>query len=140
MKAFWKNFFLRGSVAAWSGPVVVCIVWACLKAAGVMETMDVDAVVLGMVSSVILAFIAAGISAVHQLEQLPRALAILIHMAVLYLDYLIVYLLNGWIMPDKLWMFTLFFAAGFALIWIVIFLVNRNAVNRMNARIGGKNE
>ena len=135
MKKFLKDFSLKGTLAAWSGPVVVCIVWGCLHAAGVIDTMEVNTVVLGIISSAVMAFIAAGITAVHQLEQLPRALAILIHMAVLYLDYIIVYLLNGWIMPEKLWVFTAFFTAGFALVWAIIFLSNRIAVNRMNRKL-----
>ncbi len=135
MKKFWKDFFMRGSMAAWTGSVIVGIVWGCLGAAGVIETMAVGDVVKGILSGVVIAFIAAGITALHQMEQIPRGFAILIHMAVLYLDYLIVYLLNDWLKVSAIWIFTLIFAVGFALIWAIIFLVNRKAVNRMNEKI-----
>ena len=135
MKKFWKDFFMRGSSAAWCGPVSVCIVWVCLDAAGVLGSMDIATVTRGVISGTVIAFIAAGITTIHQLEQLPRGIAILIHAAVLYLDYLIIYLLNNWLSVSRIWIFTLCFAAGFALIWVIIFAVNRKAVNRMNAKI-----
>lgn len=135
MKKFWKDFFMRGSSAAWCGPVSVCLVWVCLDAAGVLGPMDIATVTKGVISGTVIAFIAAGITAIHQLEQLPRGIAILIHAAVLYLDYLIIYLLNNWLSVSRIWIFTLCFAAGFALIWVIIFAVNRKAVNRMNAKI-----
>lgn len=135
MKKFWKDFLMRGSMVAWCGPIVMCIVWGCLSAAGVMDTLEVGTVVLGIISATVIAFIAAGITAIHQLEQLPRGMAILIHAAVLYLDYLVIYLINGWLSVSRIWIFTLCFAVGFALVWIIIFAVNRHAVNRMNAKI-----
>lgn len=140
MKKFWKDFFMRGSMAAWCGPLAVSIVWLCLSSAGVLDSLDAGTVLLGVISATAIAFIAAGITAVHQIEQLPRGIAILIHAAVLYLDYLIIYLLNDWLSVSKIWIFTLCFAIGFALVWIIIFAINRSAVNRMNAKLlGSKN-
>lgn len=39
----------------------------------------------------------AGVSIVYQIENLPKAFAGLLQAAVLYIDYLGFYLLNGWI-------------------------------------------
>ena len=62
MKKNIKDFFKRGLVAAWGGPVIMAIVWAVLKSAGVVETLTVDQVVLGIISTTVMAFIAAGVS------------------------------------------------------------------------------
>ncbi len=141
MKKFWVEFIKRGCLFSWCGPVVMCIVWACLYKTGTITSLDVMTIIREVLSVMLVAFIAAGVTAVHQQEQLPRGLAFTIHMAVLYLDYLVIYLINGWLRAGAIWIFTLIFFVCFAIIWIVIFLVNRRAVNRMNMQIGsGEND
>ena len=134
MKKFWPEFFKRGCIAAWSGPVVLCIIWTCLKAAGVVNVLDVDTAVMGIISSVVIAFIAAGITAVYQMEQLPIGMAALIQMAVLYTDYLVIYLLNGWMKVEKIGIFSVCFFAGFAVIWVIIYITTRNSVKKLNVQ------
>lgn len=135
MKKHVIDFCKRGLVAAWGGPVIMAIVWLCLKAAGVVETLTVDQVVLGIISTTFMAFIAAGISIVYQIETLPKSMAALIQMAVLYVDYMGIYLLNGWLPVDKIGMFTLIFIAGFAVIWLIIYMSIRMKVNRINQKM-----
>ena len=133
MKKFWMNFLKRGCMFAWGGPAVLCIVWACLRKAGVIESMDVDTAILAVISTMIVAFIAAGISVVHQMEQLPKGMAALIQMAVLYMDYLIIYLLNGWMPIKAIGIFTLIFVACFGIIWAIIYFTTKNSVDKINA-------
>lgn len=135
MKKHVIDFCKRGLVAAWGGPVIMAIVWLCLKAAGVVETLTVDQVVLGIISTTFMAFIAAGISIVYQIETLPKSMAALIQMAVLYVDYMGIYLLNGWLPVDKIGMFTLIFITGFAVIWLIIYMSIRMKVNRINQKM-----
>ena len=135
MKKHVKNFCKRGMLAAWGGPVIMAIVYLCLKAAGVVETLTVDEVVTGIISTTVLAFIAAGVSIVHQIETLPKAMAALIQMAVLYIDYMGIYLLNGWLPAQKIGMFTLIFIAAFAAIWLIIYATIRMKVNRINQKM-----
>lgn len=138
MKNHVKSFLVRGAMFAWGGPVITAIVWAALKAAGVVTVLSVDEVVLGIVSTTIMAFIAAGVSVVYQIEHLPKAFAGLIQMSVLYLDYLGFYLLNGWIPLNRILPFTLIFAAGFAVIWLAIYIPIRLRVNKMNQMLNKK--
>ena len=135
MKNYGKKFFVRGAMYAWSGPVILAIVWACLQAAGVVHELTVNEVVLGIITMTVMAFIAAGVSIVYQIETLPKAFAGLIQMSVLYIDYLGFYLLNGWIPVHQIWMFTLIFLVAFALIWFAIYFFTRRKVERMNERI-----
>ena len=135
MKKHVKAFCKRGLIAAWGGPVIMAIVWLCLKAAGVMETLTVDQVVLGIISTTVMAFIAAGISIVYQIETLPKSMAALIQMAALYIDYMGIYLLNGWLPVERIGTFTLIFIAAFAVIWLIIYLSIRMKVNRINQKM-----
>lgn len=113
----------------------MAIVWLCLKASGVLEMLTVNQVVLGIFSTTIMAFIAAGVSIVYQIETLPKPMAALIQMAVLYIDYMGIYLLNGWLPADKIGVFTLIFVAGFAAIWLIIYATIRMKVNKINQKM-----
>lgn len=132
MKTYVKEFLKRGMLFAWGGPAVVAFVWLCLGRTGEVTAMPVGEAVLGVYSSLVLAFVAAGITVVYQIEQLPKPMAGLIHLGVLYVDYLAVYLLNGWIKPRVVAAFTGIFVAGFALIWGGVYLAVRRNVKKMN--------
>lgn len=137
MKKYVAEFVKRGLVAAWGGPVVIAIIFAILGVNGVMETLTVQEVCMAIISSTVLAFIAAGISMIYQVEQLPLPMAALIQAGVLYLDYLLVYLLNGWLerQLSVILGFTVIFAAGYALIWLVIYLVIKRQTQKLNEKL-----
>lgn len=132
MKNFIKEFCKRGLMFAWGGPFITAIVWFSIHAAGKLETLTVTEVVLGIITTTVLAFIAAGISVIHQTENVPKAFAALIQAAVLYVDYLGFYLLNGWIPLERVWIFTVIFVAVFAIIWGIIYLSVKAKVDKMN--------
>ncbi len=137
MKKYVAEFVKRGLVAAWCGPVVIAIIFAILGANGTIETLTVQEVCMAIISSTVLAFIAAGISMVYQVEQLPLPMAALIQAGVLYLDYLLVYLMNGWLQNQMvpILTFTVSFAAGYALIWLVIYQVIKRQTQKMNEKL-----
>lgn len=134
---FVKDFILRGIMSAWGGPVVLAIVYAALGSAGVVSSVNVDKLFTAVISSAVMAFIAGGISAIYKTERLPIAFATIIHMIVLYFDYLVFYLLNGYLPSNAIWIFTVIFVAGFLAIWLVIYLIARRKVKRINERING---
>lgn len=137
MKKYALEFVKRGLAAAWGGPVVMAIIYGILGATGVVDALTPREVCMGIFSSTLMAFIIAGISVIYTVEQLPLPTAILIHAGVLYLDYLLVYLLNGWIARNwqTVGIFTAIFAAGYALIWLCIYLCIRRNTNRLNEKI-----
>ena len=137
MKSLIKTFMLRGLVGMGFGPLVMAIIYLCLYHAGVVETIAVPDVVKAIFSITIMAFIAAGIPVIYRLEQLPLISAILIHGAVLYLDYLVMYLFNDWIAKDMtaIVIFTAFFIGGFALIWLMIWLINRRNAKKLSMQL-----
>ena len=132
MKKYVKQFCIRGLMWAWVGPVIMAIVWIALHGAGVITSLTVNQVVLGIFTMTVMAFIAAGISIVYQIETLPKAFAGLIQAAVLYIDYLGFYLINGWIPVSKIWIFTLIFVGCFTVIWFIIYITVKLKVDKMN--------
>ena len=120
MKAFVKEFLKRGFISAWGGPVILAIIYYIVGRIENIETLSVGEVSAGILSITLMAFIAGGITAIYQSEKLPVIFSALIHAAVLYLDYLIMYLMNDWIPKNAaaLGTFTAIFALGFALIWL----------------------
>ena len=137
MKKFIIEFLKRGALFASLGPVILTIVYFFLNLNGVVETIPVSKMIAEIISSVILAFIAAGISAVYTVEKLPYSTAGLIQGSVLFADYLMIYLLNGWI-PFK-WqaiaLFTAIFLAVFLTICLIIYLSVRAKIKKLNEQI-----
>ena len=87
---------------------------------------------MGILSTTVLAFVAAGVSVVHQIESLPKGFAALIQGSVLLIDYGVVYLMNGWLPLNRIGIFALIFVAIFLTIWGIIYLSARAKVNKMN--------
>lgn len=133
-KQFWKEFLHRGLLAAAGGPVVLAIIYGILGATGTVTALAPTEVCTGVLSITLMAFIAAGITAVYQMEQLPLPGAIAIHAVVLYLDYLIMYLLNSWIPRDvtALGIFSAIFFGGFALVWLIIYQFIKRDTDKVN--------
>ncbi len=139
MKKFIVEFLKRGAMFAGLGPVILSIVYIFLGANGVVETVPVTTLIREILTSMLLAFIAAGISAVYQTEKLQLGMASLIQGSVLFLDYIILYLVNGW-MPftwQAIALFTAIFVAAFLIIWAIVYLSIRRNIKKMNQQLNG---
>ena len=134
MKTFWKDFLLRGLVAAGFGPVVLAIIYGILGAAGTVATLTPHEVCMGILSVTLLAFIVGGMNAIYQLEKLPLINAIMIHGAGLYVAYILIYLINGWLQKRLIpvLVFTGIFIAGYAVVWLIIYAVSRAKIQKLN--------
>lgn len=137
MKRFAADFAMRGLVAAGFGPVVLAIIYGILGKAGVTDSLTTGEVCLGIISITLMAFIAGGINVIYTVERLPLISAILIHGSVLYADYLIMYMFNAWL-PRNLnavGIFTAIFISGFAVIWLIVYLINRRNADKLSRRL-----
>ena len=132
MKAFFKEFFKRGFISAWGGPFVLAIIYFIVGKLENVQSIPINEISLGILSITFMAFTAGGITAIYQNDILPLASSILIHAAVLYFDYLIMYLLNDWLPRSEIGIFTAIFAAGFAFIWFIIYLFIKNKTDGIN--------
>ena len=87
-----------------------------------------------------MAFIAAGITVVYEIEKLPLFSAILLHGVALYADYILIYLLNGWLKSQlvPIAIFTGIFIVGFALIWLIIYRVTKSTADSLSQKLKEK--
>ena len=134
MKKFLKEFLFRGLICAAGGPVVLAIIYGILGAVGVAESLTPREVCLGIVTVMILAFVVAGSGVVYTIERLPTPTAALLHGAILYATYLLIYLINGWLLSQwkSVLIFTGCFMAGYALVWLIIYLCIRAKTKKLN--------
>lgn len=137
MKRFICDFVHRGLIACGFGPIILAMVYAFVQADGRIHMLTVNEVVLGVLTSALLAFIAGGINAVYKIERLPLAAAVFIHGIALYIDYVVIYLVNDWIKVEfaSLAVFTACFFAGFAIIWAMIYLHIKRSAERLNQKL-----
>lgn len=134
MKTFWKEFFLRGLICASGGPIVLAIIYGILGATGAVEAFSPKDVCIGIVTITLLAFIAAGMTAIYQMEQLPLPIMILLHGGALYIAYILTYLINGWLQNSliPILVFTGIFVVGYALIWLIIYSIEKAKAEKLN--------
>ena len=139
MKKFWKEFLLRGLICASGGPIVLAIIYGVLGATGAVDAFSPREVCLGIMTITLLAFVAAGMTAVYQMEQLPLPMMILLHGGALYIAYIITYLLNGWLQGTfvPIFVFTCIFLVGYAFIWLIIYCVERAKAEKLNKLLNG---
>ena len=139
MKKFWKEFLLRGLICAGGGPLVLAIIYGILGATGSVEVLAPGEVCMGIITITLLAFITAGMTAIYQMEQLPLPTMILLHGGALYIAYILIYLLNGWLVNQAkpILIFTGIFVAGYAVIWLIIYCVERTKTKKLNQILKG---
>jgi len=137
MKKFILDFVKRGLMVASAGPLVLAVIYYILEAAGAAAAIAPSEAALGIVSLTLLAFLAGGIGTIYSIDRLAPAPAALIHGAVLYAGYLIVYLLNDWIPrnPAAGGVFTAIFIAGYSVIWLIIWRVVRARADSINQKL-----
>ena len=134
MKKFGKEFLFRGLICAAGGPVVLAIIYGILGATGAVEAFSPREVCTGILTITLLAFVAAGMTAVYQQEQLPLAIMILLHGGALYISYMLTYLINGWLKTSliPILVFTGIFVAGYAVIWLIIYRITKAKTKKLN--------
>lgn len=139
MKAFWKEFLLRGLICASGGPIVLAIIYGILGATGAVDAFSPREVCLGIVTITLLAFVVAGMTAIYRMEQLPLPMMILLHGGALYIAYILTYLINGWLHNSlvPILVFTGIFLTGYALIWLIIYFVEKSKADKLNKLLNG---
>lgn len=140
MKKFLKEFMLRGLIFAAGGPLVLAIIYGILGATGAVVSFSPREVCLGILTITLLAFIAAGMTAIYQMEQLPLPTMILLHGGALYIAYILTYLINGWLANQlmPILVFTGIFVVGYALIWLIIYCIEKKKTAKLNKLLSEK--
>lgn len=137
LRKYFKDFLLRGLISMGFGPIVLAIIYAILDLNGIAESVSVAEMVRGIISMSALAFLAGGINVVYQIEELSLFKAIAAHGIVLYLAYVVVYITNNWIKDGLIpfIIFTVIFVLGYAIVWAIIYLINKNKTDQINKKL-----
>ena len=134
MKKHILDFAHRGALACGIGPLVLAVLYLILDRQEAMQPLSAGQVSTGIISLMVLAFIAGGMNSIYQVERLPIMAAVGIHGTVLYICYLITYLINDWLEWSMIsvLVFTGVFIVGYLVIWAVIGAVIRRRTARIN--------
>ena len=137
MKKYILEFLKRGLISSVGGPIVLAIIYAIQGATGSVTAIPVWDVCQSILTISLLAFLVAGFTTLYQIERLPLFAAILIHGIALYLTYILIYLLNGWIVNQMtpILIFTGCFIAGYAIIWLIIYLITKKSTDNLNRQL-----
>ena len=142
MKKIIAEFFRRGFVACGLGPIVLAIFYLIMQQQGIIQTLTVNRVCIGIFSLTALAFVAGGMNAIYQIERLPLMAAVLVHGCVLYISYLITYLLNSWLEwgTAPILVFSGIFVFGYLVIWAIIYSIIRRNTAKVNEMLKEKQQ
>jgi hypothetical protein len=131
-----KEFLHRGLMFGGFGPIVVGIVFACIGFTETIELSGLD-VLLAIVCTYIIAFVQAGTTVFHQIEQWPPMKSALLQMVSLYVVYCGSYLINSWIPFNWIVVlcFTAVFIATYFIIWLIVTIIVRHTTNKLNNKL-----
>ncbi|MCI5549053.1 DUF3021 domain-containing protein [Lactobacillus johnsonii] len=101
------------------------------------HTISIQNVNKNILSSLLLAFIAGGISAVFKVEKISLGLATMIDAIVIYVDYLLFYVFNNWIELQIIpfLVFTALYIIGYLIIWLCIYHQVKVQVKQLNHKL-----
>lgn len=137
MNKYAKEFMMRGLMFGALGPIVLGIVYMIIGFAGVDLALQGWQVLLGIVSTYLIAFVQAGSSVFEQIEEWSAVKSIFFHLGSIYLVYLLAYLVNSWI-PFN-WIVIVIFSAAiivtFLLIWLICYLASKDYIKKLNSII-----
>lgn len=142
IKKYYKDFLMRGLTVMGCGPIVLAIIYTVLELCGVEVILNGYQVALGIITITVLAFVAAGVTVVYQIEELPLVKAIALHGIVLYIAYAVVFLVNGWLKEGYIpfLVFTVIFIVGYFAVWGIVYLVIKKSTDKINVKIAEKTE
>lgn len=137
LKKYFKDFLLRGLVSMGFGPIILSIVYGIFGLCRVVDKLAVNDVVLGFLSITALAFLCGGMTVVYQIEEIGISKAITLHGIALYVAYAVVYITNNWLKDGLIpfLVFTVIFVIGYALVWLVIYLITKRGTDSLNKKI-----
>ena len=137
MNKYLKEFFHRGLIFAGFGPIILGIIFFILS-----KTLDDfyisgEQILLGIVSTYILAFVHAGVTVFNQIEHWSLPKSLFCHFGSLYAVYVLCYVLNSWIPFEwgVIGIFTAIFVTAFFVIWFTVYFIVRATGKKLNATL-----
>ncbi|MBR7111041.1 MAG: DUF3021 domain-containing protein [Clostridia bacterium] len=137
MNKYLKDFLLRGLAFSGFGPIILGVVLACIDLSGVEIALSGSQVLLGVISTYLLAFVQAGASVFNQIEHWSLAKSTGLHFLSLYVVYVLCYVVNNWIPFEwgVIGIFTAIFAVGYFVVWFTVYMIVKSTSKKLNQSI-----
>lgn len=137
MNKYVKSYFLRGLIFGGFGPIIFAIVNLILKWSGVKVELSAYQIFSAIVTTYVIAFVHAGSSVFPQIEKWSPFKSAFFQGISLYTVYTVGYLINNWmpLKPIVILIYSSAFFGVFAIVWVIIYLVSKKTVKKMNHKL-----
>ena len=137
MNKYVKEFFHRGLIFGGFGPIIFGIIIFIVSKTTDNLVLSGGEVLIGIVSTYLLAFVHAGASVFNQIEHWSTGKSLLCHLSTLYVAYSLCYLINTWIPfePTVLLIFTLIFMVVYFVVWGIVYFSIKATSKNFNAKL-----
>lgn len=135
MNKYLKEFLFRGLIFGGFGPIILGIVYYILSKTLNNFSLNGSEILLGIISTYLLAFVQAGVTVFNQIEHWSVPKSLLCHFGSLYVVYVFCYIVNSWI-PFE-WgivgLFTAIFVVLYFIIWFTVYFIAKATGKKLNS-------
>lgn len=137
MSKYVKYFLHRGLIFGGFGPIILGVIYAIISYSHAGFSLSGKDVLIGIVSTYLLAFVQAGSSVFNQIEEWPLTKSLLCHFSSIYLAYVLCYIVNSWIPfePMVIVVFSAIFAITYLIIWLTVYFIVKSTQKKLNSKI-----
>lgn len=137
MSKYVKYFLHRGLIFGGFGPIILGVIYAIISYSNADFSLSGKDVLIGIVSTYLLAFVQAGSSVFNQIEEWPLTKSLLCHFSSIYLAYVLCYIVNSWIPfePMVIVVFSSIFAITYLIIWLTVYFIVKSTQKKLNSKI-----
>lgn len=137
MNRYLKEFLHRGLMFSGFGPIIFGIIIFILEKTLDDFSINGEQILLGIVSTYMLAFVQAGVSVFNQIEHWSLPKSLFCHFGMLYAVYVMSYILNSWIPFEwgVIGIFTAIFVATYLIIWFTVYFIAKATGKKLNATL-----
>lgn len=119
------------------GPIILGIIFFILSKT--LDDFNVNAtqILLGIISTYLIAFVQAGASVFNQIEHWPLPKSLFCHFGMLYSVYVTFYVINSWIPFEwgVIGMFTAIFVIIYFTVWFTVYFIAKATGKKLNATL-----
>lgn len=137
MNKYVKEFLHRGLMFSGFGPIIFGIIIFIVSKTTDSFILEAGEVLIGIVSTYLLAFVHAGASVFNQIEHWGIGKSLLCHLLTLYVAYSLCYVANTWIPfePKVLLIFTVIFMTFYFIVWGIVYSIVKTTSKNLNAKL-----
>ncbi len=137
MNKYVKEFLHRGLMFSGFGPIIFGIIIFIVSKTTDSFILEAGEVLIGIVSTYLLAFVHAGTSVFNQIEHWGIGKSLLCHLSTLYVAYSICYVINTWIPfePKMFLLFTVIFMVIYFVVWGIVYFTIKATSKNFNAKL-----